>query len=397
MTLNVTLPVSPAAPAASPVSTSNGNAATSTTKTDPTASSSNTGSPTTSSSASVQPSASAASDSAANAAADADLFARMLGAQMDSLAALPQTTAPTPVAADTSTDKPAKTALAQSGATTDPALLLNSALAALQMPVVQPKQQLQPQPATAAPASPAGTGSMDSATQTSGTNINPLLSGASNAIASSGAQVPSGADAKFAAETDKLAFEELARAAIGRQDAASLQKLPQEGAVQPTILPQPSEQKVSATPEKSATTVPSFDVEQHMGTPAWSKAIGEHVMTMVTMKAEGARIQISPPQLGPIEVTLKMDAHNNAQLTFTADSAATRAALENSLPKLHTMMAASGIQLGDAQVSSGQSQRQQQQSAQQNRFNAQPEAVEGEEMDTLASIKAARGVLSIFA
>jgi len=395
MTLNVTLPVSPAAPAASPATASNGNAATSTTKTDPTASSSNTGSPATSSSASVQPSASAASDSAANAASDADLFARMLGAQMDSLTALPQTSAPAPATVDASADKPAKTALPQSGATTDPALLLNSALAALQMPIVQPKQQ--PQPATTTPASSSGTGVMGSASQTSGTNINPLLSGASNAMASSGAQVASGTDAKFAAETDKLAFEELARAAIGRQDAASLQKLPQDGAVQPTILPQSSEQKVSATPEKSATAVPSFDVEQHMGTPAWSKAIGEHVMTMVSMKAEGARIQISPPQLGPIEVTLKMDAHNNAQLTFTADSAATRAALENSLPKLHTMMAASGIQLGDAQVSSGQSQRQQQQSAQQNRFNAQPEAVEGEEMDTLASIKAARGVLSIFA
>lgn len=135
-----------------------------------------------------------------------------------------------------------------------------------------------------------------------------------------------------------------------------------------------------------------------MGSSAWSKAISDQVMTMVSMKAETATIQVSPPQLGPIEVSLKMDGQNNASVTFTADNAATRAALEQSLPRLHSMMAASGIQLGDTHVSSGQSQQQQQQQSSRSFRTVLPDEVgDDSEVDTLASIKAARGVLSIFA
>jgi flagellar hook-length control protein FliK len=181
---------------------------------------------------------------------------------------------------------------------------------------------------------------------------------------------------------------------------AAVQNLPLDAAAQATILPQATTSTNNVAAGSGAAATPSFSIDQTMGTSAWSKAISDQVMTMVSMKAETAQIQISPPQLGPIQVSLKMDGQNNAQVTFTADSAATRAALEGSLPRLHDMMASSGIQLSGAQVSSGQSQGQQQQQQQASRmartvFN--PDVPDSEESDTLASIKAARSVLSIFA
>ncbi|BEV71698.1 hypothetical protein THUN1379_11800 [Paludibacterium sp. THUN1379] len=175
-----------------------------------------------------------------------------------------------------------------------------------------------------------------------------------------------------------------------------LQKLPPSEGAQSTNLPQQLGLQVNSTVSREQQVKPTFTIPQSVGTPAWSQSLSDKVLSMVSIKAETAHIQLNPPELGPIDVTLKMDGHNTAQVTFNADSATTRAALQDSLPRLQSMMASSGIQLGDAQVSGGQSQ-QQQQNARNQRGNAQPQAQEGEEFDTLATIKAARGVLSIFA
>lgn len=389
MTLNVTSPVSPVVTPASPAQASSGNGSGGSSSTKAVAQTPS-DKPAGTNAGAATKSASSSADAAANAASDADLFARLLGAQMDTLGAAAAPLVATDVAS--TADKPAKSASPLANAA-DPSLLLNPALAALQ-------QQLAPPPvaktevAVQSPVVPGADAAKAAADAASLPAAGAVVSAAVTAPATPSARP----DAKLAQEADKTSFDDLSRAAIARQAASPLQNLPQDGAGQSTILPQNTQPAATAAVEKPVLTPQSYNVDQHVGTPAWGKAIGEHVMTMVNMKAESAHIQVSPPQLGPIEVSLKMDAHNNAQITFTADSPATRAALENSLPKLHTMMAASGIQLGDAQVSSGQSQRQQQQAGQQNRFNGRAaEVVEGEEADTLASIKAARGVLSIFA
>jgi flagellar hook-length control protein FliK len=213
-------------------------------------------------------------------------------------------------------------------------------------------------------------------------------------------QAISTAGGKLSSAPESQSFDALMREAPEHKTADALQKLPQDNLPQPTILPQAGAAGATAVVagDKASPSQPlAFQIDQRMSSPDWGKALGEHVMSMVSLKAEGAHIQLNPPQLGPVEVMLKLDAQNNAQITFAADSPATRAALENSLPRLHSMMAASGIQLGDAQVSSGQSQGQQQQSSRLHRFNGSGEVIEGDEPDTLASIKAARGVLSIFA
>ncbi len=143
-------------------------------------------------------------------------------------------------------------------------------------------------------------------------------------------------------------------------------------------------------------TVPTLTIQQPVTDPAWSKSLGDQMMSMVNLKMDKATIQVNPPQLGPVEVTLKMNGNDQAQVIFTAAVPATREILENNMPKLASMMAANGIALADAQVSSGQSGNRQQQFAQsQNGRRASDSS--SEEDDTLASIKAARGILSIFA
>ncbi|WP_337882739.1 flagellar hook-length control protein FliK [Chromobacterium haemolyticum] len=171
------------------------------------------------------------------------------------------------------------------------------------------------------------------------------------------------------------------------------QNLPEDGKVLPQFLPLQGHEQLAAKP---AAPTPVFTVQQPVTDPNWAKAMSEQVMGMVSLKADKAQIQLNPPQLGPIEVTLKMNGNDQAQVLFAAAVPATREALENNMHRLSSMLAAGGIQLTDAQVSSGQS-GQQQQAFQRGQSQRQKENAEPEPMDALSSIKAARGILSIFA
>jgi len=143
-------------------------------------------------------------------------------------------------------------------------------------------------------------------------------------------------------------------------------------------------------------TVPTLTIQQPVTDPAWSKSLGDQMMSMVNLKMDKATIQVNPPQLGPVEVTLKMNGNDQAQVLFTSAVPATREILENNMPKLVSMMASSGIALADAQVSSGQSGNRQQQ-FNQNQNGRRQNAAGNDEDDTLAAITSARGILSIFA
>ena len=159
------------------------------------------------------------------------------------------------------------------------------------------------------------------------------------------------------------------------------------------LQPQPLTQNVQA---QANANMPVLTLPQTLNDPAWGKALGEQMLTMVNMKADKAQIQLNPPQMGPIEITLKMNGNDQAQVLFTAAVPATREALENNMHQLRSMMSSSGIQLTDSQVSSGQS-GQQQQAYQQKKGRSEPAVGEVEGVDALSAIKAARGILSIFA
>ncbi|MBV8679040.1 MAG: flagellar hook-length control protein FliK [Aquitalea sp.] len=180
----------------------------------------------------------------------------------------------------------------------------------------------------------------------------------------------------------------------GKDDTA-LQFLPPD-AEQLANASQASNQAAQAAQSVQATQSKTLTISQPMTDPNWSKALGDQVLSMVSMKMDKATIQVNPPQLGPVEVTLKMNGNDQAQVIFTSAVPATREIIENNMPKLVSMMASSGIALADAQVSSGQSGNRQQQ-FNQNQNGRRQNAAGNDEDDTLTAIKSARGILSIFA
>jgi flagellar hook-length control protein FliK len=110
---------------------------------------------------------------------------------------------------------------------------------------------------------------------------------------------------------------------------------------------------LSANPVSTdAAAAPALKVAAGVETPEFGAGVAVHVSWMVDNNLNGAKLQVNPPQLGPIEVRIAVQG-DHAQIWLLSHSAVTRDALESSSPHLREMLGAQGF----AQVSVDISQR----------------------------------------
>jgi flagellar hook-length control protein FliK len=109
---------------------------------------------------------------------------------------------------------------------------------------------------------------------------------------------------------------------------------------------------VGSTGVTDATPTPTLKVTAGVDTPEFGQGLADRVSWMVDNNLNGAKLQVNPPQLGPIEVQIAVQG-NHAHVWLTSHSAVTRDALESSSPKLREMLGAQGF----GQVSVDISQR----------------------------------------
>jgi flagellar hook-length control protein FliK len=116
---------------------------------------------------------------------------------------------------------------------------------------------------------------------------------------------------------------------------------------------QPGNMPQSINPSSSAPLAISTPLSQ----PAWADEFGQKITWMASQGNQSAELHLNPPQLGPLDVTIKING-DQATALFTSPHAAVRDAIEQAMPKLREILADSGIMLGNAMVSD-QSARQQ--------------------------------------
>ena len=121
-----------------------------------------------------------------------------------------------------------------------------------------------------------------------------------------------------------------------------------------TQHPQAAARLPAATPAAAALELPMT-----MDAPEWGDALAQRVILLAGRNEQRAEIRINPQHLGPIEVSLSFGGEDNRQAAvhFSAAQAPVREALESSLPRLREMFEQAGIQLGDATVGTGTSER----------------------------------------
>lgn len=144
-------------------------------------------------------------------------------------------------------------------------------------------------------------------------------------------------------------------ATIERAVEPDAQRFEQALAAAPTgaradAAPAPNPATPGAAPPVHATyTVAHAKVATPVLHPGFGEDLANRVVFLAGQRVQSAEIALTPADLGPLSVTIEMRGHE-AQLFFGAAHATTRAAIEDALPRLREMFAASGLQLADAQV-----------------------------------------------
>jgi flagellar hook-length control protein FliK len=98
--------------------------------------------------------------------------------------------------------------------------------------------------------------------------------------------------------------------------------------------------------------IESAALTTHVRDPRWADDLGNRLASMVRTGDSSASLQLTPVDLGPLEVNVSV-RDNQATVHFGAANADTRALLEASIPRLREMLAAQGFQLMDSSVSHG--------------------------------------------
>jgi len=107
----------------------------------------------------------------------------------------------------------------------------------------------------------------------------------------------------------------------------------------------------------AADAAPDGTLRAPVGSPQWKDELGAQLTFMAHNGRETASLRLSPENLGPLEIRISMQ-DGAASVWFGANSADTRSALEQSMPRLREMFASQGLVLADAGVSRDPSRNQ---------------------------------------
>lgn len=106
----------------------------------------------------------------------------------------------------------------------------------------------------------------------------------------------------------------------------------------------------SRMPEAPRTESPQFAVRTPVSNPGWTEDIGNRMVWMAGKELGRAELILTPPHLGRVEISLRLDGEQTSASFVTATPAA-REAIEQALPRLRELMSDAGLNLSQVNVS----------------------------------------------
>jgi flagellar hook-length control protein FliK len=119
-----------------------------------------------------------------------------------------------------------------------------------------------------------------------------------------------------------------------------------------TLQPMPA-----AQPGRSAALPLAVDLPTPLHAPEFPHALGAQLTVLAHGGVEHAELHLNPAEMGPVSVQIVMDG-TLARIDFGADTAATRQAIEASLPELASALRDAGLTLSGGGVSQHSRHRQ---------------------------------------
>ena len=115
----------------------------------------------------------------------------------------------------------------------------------------------------------------------------------------------------------------------------------------------------------------------NLGQNAWETSLSSRLQMMVGQNIQTAEIRLDPPELGSLDIKIKV-ANDVASVNITSANSQVREALETAVPKLREMFEESGLSLGDVNVRQESFAEQQNTEEEQGRFS---HGVESDQVD----------------
>jgi flagellar hook-length control protein FliK len=176
-------------------------------------------------------------------------------------------------------------------------------------------------------------------------NASPVSAGAQDTIVS----------ARVAAETaasSQRAAEQLLATPVARPEVTPAFSTPVGSVFSATF-------STTLPVSDSATSMSAFNVPVPVGEKGWGEAVIERVLWMNGQNISGARLQLEPAGLGPLQIHVASQG-DQASVFFTSHQAIVREALDQSLPRLRELLESNGVQLVDVNVSDQSAEQKQQ-------------------------------------
>jgi flagellar hook-length control protein FliK len=111
-----------------------------------------------------------------------------------------------------------------------------------------------------------------------------------------------------------------------------------------------------ASPVAAETPVLAVPVPVPLESPEFAQAFGLEISTLARDGIQQAELHLNPAEMGPVSVQIALDGEK-ARIDFGAQAAATRAAIEASLPELAAALRDAGLTLAGGGVSQHPGQR----------------------------------------
>ncbi|MFZ6767018.1 flagellar hook-length control protein FliK [Undibacterium sp. Di26W] len=173
------------------------------------------------------------------------------------------------------------------------------------------------------------------------------------ALGSKASDKAANATAATAADTIKTFASDVAQARDTIADKLADIKPAESSKETPQVIaPVPiATQAVSNAQANAANAMAIDHISPRVGNPGWDKAVGQKVVWMVGEAMQSAELTLNPPDLGPLQVVLKL-SNDQANASFTAAQPEVREALEAAMPRLRQMLSDAGVQLTGFSVNS---------------------------------------------
>lgn len=107
----------------------------------------------------------------------------------------------------------------------------------------------------------------------------------------------------------------------------------------------------SLNPGASTYTLGHAQVQAPVGSAGFAADFSQRVFMLAGQRVQSAQIALTPADLGPIHISMELKGQE-ASVLISATHAATRAAIEDALPKLREMFQSQGLDLVNTQVGS---------------------------------------------